>query len=416
MTATSPIDSAPVSLAKPLPPVDGRYELLRPIAQGGMGRVYEARHAWSGRRVVVKILREDLAERTDCSERLRREAQAMARIDHPSVVSLLDGGRCPVHGAFVVTEHLEGRSLEGLLASRGALSVRNVLRVLREVGMALAEAHRQGVIHRDVKTANVFVARARGAEGDVVKLIDFGIARVGAAESTPALTMAGGILGTLATMAPEQLVAPSTVDGRADLYSLGIVALEALGAGAGDLAARMSTRNLASRVLGRRGDVPQELLALLDELCDPDAARRPASAEVMLSRLATIRVSGFEGEALLGYEPEPDAGPEARRRHARAPYLTPVRIQHMGGILDGRSEDVSLGGMLVVTSGPAPSGNVAIIRFALPTTGRVVGVRAHVRWTRQQPGRTAMGLEFIDLDERAREAIASYVSWLGVAA
>lgn len=414
-TAPSILPPAPASSPLPCFIVDGRYDVLRPIAQGGMGQVFEARHTFSGRLVVVKILRDELVSRRDVAERLRREAEAMARIPHPAILSLLDAGRCAIHGPYLVTELLDGRTLEGLLASRTALSARAVARILREVGAALGAAHRQDVVHRDVKSANLFIARKARGEGDMVKLIDFGVARVGPAGASAPLTQVGGVLGTLSTMSPEQLVSPSSVDGRADLYSLGVTALEALGVETGDLTARIGTSRFASRVLAGRTDVPAGLVDLLDDLCEPDLHRRPRNAEEMLQRLAKIALPPGS-EDLLGYGAEPSievhaegSGIGIRRRHARAPYATPVKIVSAQGLILGRSEDISLGGMLVSTMRSPPENEVVTLRFALPTTGRPVAVPGHIRWARHQAGRAALGIEFGELDDLSVEAIASYV-------
>ncbi len=407
--------SGPAPAALPCFILDGRYDVLRPIAQGGMGQVFEARHNFSGKLVVVKILRDELVGRKDVAERLRREAEAMARIPHPAILSLLDAGRCAIHGPFLVTELLDGRTLEGILASRTALSVPAVARLLREVGAALGAAHRQDVVHRDVKSANLFIARKARGEGDVVKVIDFGVARVGGSAGSTPLTLVGGVLGSLSTMSPEQLVSPSTVDGRADLYSLGITALEALGLEVGDLTVRLSTPRIAAGLLRGRDDMPADLVTLLDDLCALDPQQRPRTAEVMLERLARVQLPRGSDE-LLGYGAEPTIEVQAerswvgvRRRHSRAPYVTPVELVHRNGVILGRSEDISLGGMLVSTQRPPPEDASVTLRFALPSTGQKVAIDGHIRWARQQAGRSALGIEFGDLDDVAAETVASFV-------
>lgn len=199
--------------------LDGRYLLETEVASGGMGTVWRGRDEVLGRPVAIKVLHERLAGDPDILERFRREAVAAARLSHPNVVRVfdtgIDDGVC-----FIVMELFEGTTLEERLRNGGPLSPADATRVVNGMLQGLAHAHREGVVHRDVKPGNVLLDR----DGHV-KVTDFGIAK--AAFATSDLTTTGDLLGTARYLAPEQ-VAGGSVDRRADLYACGIVLYECL--------------------------------------------------------------------------------------------------------------------------------------------------------------------------------------------
>jgi eukaryotic-like serine/threonine-protein kinase len=199
--------------------LDGRYLLEAEVAAGGMGTVWRGRDEVLGRPVAIKVLHDRLAGDADILERFRREAVAAARLSHPNVVRVfdtgIDDGVC-----FIVMELFEGTTLENRLKDGGPLPPAEATRVLSGMLQGLAHAHRQEVIHRDVKPGNVLLDR----DGHV-KVTDFGIAK--AAFATTDLTTTGDLLGTARYLAPEQ-VAGGPVDHRADLYACGIVLYECL--------------------------------------------------------------------------------------------------------------------------------------------------------------------------------------------
>ncbi|HEX2025886.1 MAG TPA: protein kinase [Actinomycetota bacterium] len=196
-----------------------RYALLEEVASGGMGTVWRGRDEVLGRAVAVKILHDRLAREPDVLERFRLEAVAAARLSHPNVVRVFDTG-VDDGVAFIVMELFEGETLEDQIRS-GPLEPRAAATVLRGVLQGLAHAHREGVIHRDVKPGNVLIDERSG----LVKVADFGIAK--AAFATSDLTTTGDLLGTARYLAPEQ-VAGASVDHRADLYAAGVVLYESL--------------------------------------------------------------------------------------------------------------------------------------------------------------------------------------------
>jgi eukaryotic-like serine/threonine-protein kinase len=197
----------------------GRYLLETEVASGGMGTVWRARDEVLGRPVAVKVLHDRLAGDPDVLERFRLEAVAAARLSHHNVVRVfdtgIDDGVC-----YIVMELFEGTTLESLLGDQGSLPGHEAARVMGAVLQGLAHAHREGVVHRDVKPANVLIDRS-----GLVKVTDFGIAK--AAFAGEDLTATGDLLGTVRYLAPEQ-VAGGNVDGRADLYACGVVLYESL--------------------------------------------------------------------------------------------------------------------------------------------------------------------------------------------
>lgn len=197
----------------------GEFRVLRVLGAGGMGVVLEARDAALNRKVAIKLMRPEVAERSTAKERFLREARAMAAVEHPRVVIVHhvgEQGGVP----YLVMPLMSGQSLAKRLRSEEPLPVTEAVRFARETADGLAAAHARGVIHRDIKPDNIWLEES--AEGTHVRLLDFGLARDDGAEP---LTQSGAIFGTPAYMAPEQ-AAGEKVDGRADLFSLGCVLYE----------------------------------------------------------------------------------------------------------------------------------------------------------------------------------------------
>ncbi|MBL8942719.1 MAG: protein kinase [Myxococcales bacterium] len=195
------------------------YRVLRMIGQGGMGRVYEARHARLGaRRFAVKVMHEELARKPELVTRFRREAETACVAAHPNVVQVFDVAETEAGLPFIVAELLEGEDLGQRLSTTAKLPLATTVPIVRQLCAGLSAAHLQGVVHRDLKPDNVFLV---GGDSPTVKLLDFGIARVndtGAGNRT----RTGVIMGTPAYMAPEQAKG-AKVDARADIYSVGAI-------------------------------------------------------------------------------------------------------------------------------------------------------------------------------------------------
>jgi hypothetical protein len=209
--------------------LDGRYALMRRIGVGGMGAVYEARHVRISKPVAVKVLNREFAYKESFRRRFLREAQAASLIQHKHVVTIHDHGE---HGdvAYIVMELLEGRDLHALVHDRAPLPWAEARGILLQTAAALGAAHERGVIHRDVKPANVFIADDPH-EGMVVKVLDFGIARANTINvpdgESQGATGSSRVFGTPTYMAPEIAFGEPT-DQRADIYSLGVVAYRVL--------------------------------------------------------------------------------------------------------------------------------------------------------------------------------------------
>jgi serine/threonine protein kinase len=207
--------------------IGGKYRIVRLIGDGGMGTVFEAHHEFLETQVALKFLHSDLAKRPGLGSRFLQEARVSARIHSMHVTHVTDVDQTPDGSPYLVMELLHGESLQAAMDRRKKLPVEQAIDFALQILSGLESAHQIGVVHRDLKPDNVFIVPATG--GPLLKLIDFGIAKLRAAtEYQKALTRAGVIMGTPEYMAPEQLFAAAGVDHRADLYSLGVILFEML--------------------------------------------------------------------------------------------------------------------------------------------------------------------------------------------
>ena len=202
----------------------GNWFLEDPLGEGGFGAVYAAHHlAIPERRAAVKLLHPELARQPELRRRFLNEANAASRADHEHIVQIFDGGETAEGLCFVAMELLRGSSLTRALEP-GPMVPKRVVHIGNQVASALAAAHRVGIVHRDLKPDNIFLI-SRDEQTDFVKVLDFGVAKLIEDER---LTKTGHILGTPAYMAPEQWRCVQDLDGRADLYSLGIILFRAV--------------------------------------------------------------------------------------------------------------------------------------------------------------------------------------------
>jgi serine/threonine-protein kinase len=203
--------------------VDDRYQVLHLLGEGGMGRVYRARHRALGRFFALKVLKAELARDGALSARFIQEAKAAAAVSHPNVVQITDFGTLPSGQPYFVMELLQGASLSRVVANEGPLAPARAVHIARKIAEALGAAHAAGVIHRDLKPDNIHVA-ATASGRDIIKVLDFGLAKVAGSSS---LTRVGMVFGTPHYMSPEQ-ASGEAVDHRADIYALGVVLFEML--------------------------------------------------------------------------------------------------------------------------------------------------------------------------------------------
>jgi eukaryotic-like serine/threonine-protein kinase len=207
--------------------LNDQFRILAKIASGGMGSIYMAEQPSLQRMVAVKILHPELARRKDLVQRFHREAKATSCLSHPNTIRTYLYGELPDHTLYIVMEYLEGANLLQTIRRTGPLSVERAVGVIAQIAAALDEAHQAGIVHRDLKSENVFLTTVSGVT-DFVKILDFGIATLRQGdETTAALTAAGMVFGTPQYMSPEQ-ARGKELDGRSDLYSLGIIFYEAL--------------------------------------------------------------------------------------------------------------------------------------------------------------------------------------------
>jgi len=211
--------------------IAGRYRLERKLGAGGMGSVWLARHLSLGQAVAIKFIHPELAASEEARRRFDIEAKAAARIDSRHAVSVIDHGETEAAQPFIVMEYLEGESLEQAIRRRGALPFEEVVEITVQAARALQRAHEVGIVHRDLKPDNVFLARDAEASrfGYVVKLVDFGIAKVVHDDVVGGVgtTKTGMVLGTPLYMSPEGLTASAPVSSASDVWSLGACAFVA---------------------------------------------------------------------------------------------------------------------------------------------------------------------------------------------
>src|SRR5262245_1540306 len=196
--------------------VDNKYRLAERIGGGGMGYVFRGENVLAGRAVAIKVLHPELSENSELAQRFFQEAQAVNRIRHPNIVDVIDAG-VGEFGPYIVMEHLEGEGVGSALTRLGRFDMECSLSTAIPVLEALDAAHRVGIIHRDLKPENVFIAMDIGRQMAVVRLLDFGIAKVLDSNGPSPRTRTGVVFGTPDYLSPEQATGESPLDGRSDL-------------------------------------------------------------------------------------------------------------------------------------------------------------------------------------------------------
>jgi serine/threonine protein kinase len=303
-----------------------RYELEELVGSCGMSSVYRARDRMLERNVALKVLHEQFGVDPDYVERFRREARSVAQLAHPNVVTVIDrgedGGR-----QFIVFELVDGESLKSLVTREGALPIRRALELGLQIASALAFAHQQGLVHRDVKPQNVLLDSAGRA-----KVTDFGIAR---SLTVQGLTQTGTVLGTSDYIAPEQAQGEA-VDERTDVYSLGIVLYELL---TGDVpfrgenfvaVAMQHVHQAPPAVIDRRPDVPLRLDAAVQRALAKDPAERFASMDELVAELRAclteLRAPEEDATMIVPRRMERESRPRQGKSRGRGPLLAGLAV------------------------------------------------------------------------------------------
>jgi eukaryotic-like serine/threonine-protein kinase len=283
----------------------GSYRLVERLGQGGMGEVWRARHRMLARPAAIKLIRPELLGARDAESRhvllrrFEREAQATALMRSPHTMELYDFGIAEDGTFYYVMELLDGFDLDRLVERFGPLPPERAVHLLRQICESLAEAHEAGLIHRDVKPANVYVCRY-GREVDFIKVLDFGLATRGpmAQQQDDRLTAGDSAGGTPAFMSPEQALGDEQVDARSDLYAVGCIAYWLLtgtvvftGATPIETIVMHASREPEppSRRIGRT--IPADLEAIVLACLAKDPANRPRSAAELSARLATVQLA-----------------------------------------------------------------------------------------------------------------------------
>jgi serine/threonine protein kinase/tetratricopeptide (TPR) repeat protein len=303
-----------------LPKMIGPYRVEQRLGAGGMGEVFLAYDARLDRRVAIKRIRPDAGITPERRERFRREARVSARLSHHAIVQVHD---ILTEGdlEYIVMEHVEGTDLHALI-ERGALDVPRVVALARQLADGLDAAHRQGIVHRDLKAENVLFT-----PGGQAKITDFGIAKQLLAKSGESLTRENAVLGTCRTMSPEQ-ARGEDVDHRTDLFAFGVLLYEAL-TGRSPFAADTSLATL-SRVIHQRQKpvreinpaVPEALSDLVDRLLEKDPALRPQSAGQVRRQLDALSLDRTEtDDATVAVLPAPGSGGTPWLSHPQTPHL-----------------------------------------------------------------------------------------------
>ena len=369
MTATRPDPSIDLS------ELERDYIVKRELGRGGMGSVFLARHRTAGHDVAIKVISSKYIADADALSRFEREARLMARIRHPNIVHQYELCRLTGGHVALVMQYVRGESLITVLRRRGKLRFDECAQILRDIGLALEHAHANGIIHRDVKPHNILIDADKGS----ALLSDFGIAK--ATQGDAEVTATGMAIGTPAYMAPEQ-IDNAAVDGRADLYSLGVVGWEMLsgkraweGESLFGIIYKQKHQDLAPLTL-LRPDTPQRLLLALEGALDKDPARRWSSASEFVEQLrsdtptsAMLRRREAAGALLSSGEPagEPPASGAATipfRRHTGENAAPPVPAAEMPAGRAGGVGQVSSGArMALLVGGSALAG--ALTFYAL---------------------------------------------------
>ena len=289
--------------------LSGRYQLQRLIATGGMGQVWEAVDSRLGRRVAIKVLKQEFSSDPEFLERFRAEARTVAMLNHPGIAAVHDYGETDIDGegrtAYLVMELINGEPLNSVIKRSGRLSLRHALDMLEQTGRALQVAHAAGLVHRDVKPGNILITPT-----GQVKLTDFGIAK--AVDAAP-VTQTGMVMGTAQYIAPEQALGEDAT-AASDVYSLGVVGYEAVSGKrpfTGDGALTVAMKHIKEQPAPLPPDLPPNVRELIEITLVKNPGMRYRSGGQFADAVAAVR-SGRR-------PPRPNSAPTIKATPAAIP-------------------------------------------------------------------------------------------------
>jgi serine/threonine-protein kinase len=356
----------------------GKYKLEGLLGTGGMGAVYEALHLGVQKRFAIKVLRPEAFADEASRSRFTKEAQAAAKIEHPNVVAVFDVGETEDSAPFMVMEILRGRSLFDALDG-GPFEVTRAVDVACEMLSALDCAHRVGIVHRDVKPANVFLVDEPDGSTSV-KVLDFGVAKFTDATDEASLTQSGAIVGTPLYMAPEQFLAEREVDGRADVWAVGATLFQMLTdrpvhlTTSATAAAAKVVSEPAPLVRSIRPDVDEELSNIVAKALSIQRNDRFSSAREMKDALERHRIGADETVPGTLSTPPRASNPEPSRGSAPSP------------LTDGGTRAVTTSNNPEATGGREPwVGKHALLGLASGVLGALVTVALVLRSSNDPP-------------------------------
>ena len=354
--------------------IAGKYRLNQPIGSGGMASVWSATNVFTERHIAIKFMHAQVASTPEAARRFLLEAKVSARINHPNVIEIHDVGQTEDGGFFLVMELLQGVSLETAIRRQSPpMLVHEFIGVMIDVARALAAAHKNSVVHRDLKPTNIFLHMIRESVA-VPKVLDFGVSKFLEDEQDQALTVAGTVLGSPLYMSPEQAAGSTTLDGRTDIFAFGAILFEALcGFRAYDapnfnaLIVAIATRAPKS-IHEHAPQMPEALRQLVHDCMVTDRDKRTASFDEVVDRLLDV-LPELEQSALrlpvyqtLG-DPEATSALPLMRVSDRPPSMPPKAGVHLsappgfsgGGTSPGAFSAPSAGDRNAVTQSRKPA-------------------------------------------------------------
>jgi serine/threonine protein kinase len=341
--------------------INGKYRIDGLIGRGGMGSVWSAMHLGLNQRVAVKLIARKYASSREARQRFDVEAKAVAQLRSRFVVQVYDNGETPEGTPFLVMEMLEGESLDARIQSRGTLTLDETLRFISHVARALTRAHSLGIVHRDLKPENIFITRTDDDDGEIAKVLDFGIAKIKTASGSDSATRTGAVLGTPLFMSPEQARALKSVDHRTDIYSLGMVTFMMLtgqpafsGESFGDILVAICTQPLPD-IRQLSPWLPAGVSPWLERACAREPEARFASIDEMLA--AFYAAAGRE---------RPTARKHEAHQENRSSADPPAKTAISSGVAQDRAAANSQ------SPGPPTMSAVAVTGVGLPTRSLVV--------------------------------------------